>query len=199
MQLLQSGPSPYVRKVHITVQAKGLGDQVEVIARDDSRVEELRKNNPLGKIPVLLTDDGAIFDSHVICEYLDSLAPQPTLFPAANAGRWQALTMAAMADGMLDAALLLVYEGRYRPEEHRVQSWVDMQQGKIDAALAQLESAPPAWDAHPHYGHITVACALGYLDFRHGGRWRDNAPRMVEWLDNFAAAVPAYGATMPAD
>lgn len=198
MKLLAAGASPYVRKATMTVSLKGLEERVELVARDDPQASDLRARNPLGKIPVLFTDDGtAILDSHVICEYLDSLAPEPVLFPREGDARWRTLTLAAIADGVLDAALLLVYEGRYRDEAMRVQSWVDMQQAKIDAALGLLEAAPPAWDVHPDYGHLTVAAALGYLDFRHGGRWRTGHPRLVEWLAAFDAAVPAFGETTP--
>jgi glutathione S-transferase len=198
MKLLSSGPSPYVRKVRITLAVKGCTDQVELIAPDAKNIDELRAGNPVGKIPVLLLDDGtAIFDSQVICEYLDATYAGPTLFPGVEDGRWETLTLGAMADGILDAALLLVYEGRYRPAEHRVESWVDMQSGKIDGALTHLESAPPRWATHPHYGHITLACALGYLDFRHEGRWRAACPNLVAWLDEFSSAVPGFVDTRP--
>lgn len=198
MKLLAAGASPYVRKVRLTAKLKGLDSQIELIAPDHASIDALRAQNPLGKIPILLTEkDGAIYDSHVICEYLDAQVALPVLFPGDGQARWQMLTRAAMADGMLDAALLLVYEGRYRSEEMRVQSWVDMQQAKIDAALSQLEAAPPEWTANPDYSHITIASALGYLDFRHGGKWRANHPNMVGWLDKFAAAVPAFAETAP--
>jgi len=200
MKLLAAGPSPYVRKARITAMVKGLDAKLEVVARDDPQLDALRARNPLGKIPVLLREGGeAIFDSHVICEYLDSLAPEPVLFPASGDARWRTLTLAALADGILDAALLLVYEGRYREQGMRVQGWIDMQQAKIDAALDVLESAPPLWSGHPDYGHITVAAALGYLDFRRDGAWRAGHPAMVEWLQAFAGAVPAYEQTRPSD
>ncbi|MBT6697048.1 MAG: hypothetical protein HOB12_15445, partial [Gemmatimonadales bacterium] len=142
-------------------------------------IAQLRARNPLGKVPILFTDDDAtLFDSQVICEYLDSLVPAPRLFPADGPARWQALTLGALADGILESALLLVYEGRYRPEDKHVQSWMDMQQDKIDTALRTLEASPPHWDDAPHYGHATLACALGYLDFRHGGHWRAAYPEL---------------------
>ena len=105
--------------------------------------------------------------------------------------------MAAMADGMLDAALLLVYEGRYRPESMRVDAWVEMQQKKIDTALA-LESSPPAWSTNPDYGHLTIAAALGYLIFA----MADGGVKDIQtWSHGLtlADAVPAFGMTMPAD
>lgn len=198
MKLLAGGPSPFLRKVSLTAAMKGLGDSVEVVSPSHPDIASLRQRNPLKKIPVLLCDDGtALFDSQVICEYLDSLASSPVLFPRDGHARWNTLTMGALGDGILEAALLMVYEGRYRSEEMRVQSWVDMQQQKIDTALGHLEASPPQWGDNPDYGHLTVACGLGYLDFRQEGQWRAAHPKMVAWLDQFAAAVPGYGATMP--
>ncbi|MGI9424482.1 MAG: glutathione S-transferase family protein [Hyphomicrobiaceae bacterium] len=198
MKLLAASPSPYVRKVRMTAKLKGLDAQVEVIGDDHPEIKALRASNPLGKIPVLLADDGnIIYDSHVICEYLDSQVASPVLFPGDGAARWQTLTRAALGDGILDSALLIVYEARYRPENMRVGSWVEMQQAKIDSAVAALEAEPPNWGAHPDYGHVTIAAALGYLDFRHAGAWRTSAPAMVDWLSRFAAAAPAYNETAP--
>lgn len=198
MKLLTAGPSPYVRKVRMTAKLKGLDGQISLIAPDAADIDALRGRNPLGKVPILLLDDGgAIYDSHVICEYLDAQVASPVLFPGDGEARWRTLTLAAMGDGMLDAALLLVYEKRYRPEDKWVQSWVDMQHAKIDTALAVLEAAPPEWQLNPDYGHVTIAAALGYLDFRHEGKWRANNPKMVDWLDRFAAAVPAFEETTP--
>ncbi|MGI9520285.1 MAG: glutathione S-transferase family protein [Hyphomicrobiaceae bacterium] len=198
MKLLSAGPSPYVRKVRITAALKGLAAHMSVLSADSPELGELRARNPLSKIPILVLDSGeVIFDSHVICEYLDAQVAAPVLFPAEGAARWEMLTRAAIADGMLDAALLLVYEKRYRPEEKWVQSWMDMQQAKIDKAVGHLEANPPVWDRNPDYSHITIAAALGYLDFRHGGAWREENPKMVEWLENFAGAVPAYQETAP--
>lgn len=200
MKLLFSPASPYARKVTITAAVKGVADQIETVPTDTFPLvnEDLRRENPLSKIPVLITDDGMrIFDSHVICEYLDSLAPEPRLFPASGPERFRTLTLGALADGILDAALLLVYEKRYRPEDKWVESWMQRQQAKIDTSLDWLEKAPPMWSDHPDYGHITLACALGYLDFRHGGQWRTGHPGLVAWLDKFAAAVPAFDETRP--
>ncbi len=200
MKLLSSPASPYVRKVTIVADVKGVADRIALQPTDTSMPlnEELRRENPLSKIPVLILDDGTqIFDSHVICEYLDTLTPEPRLFPASGPERFRTLTLGALADGMLDAALLLVYEKRFRPEDKWVESWMQRQQFKIDTALQSLEKAPPAWGAHPDYGHITLACALGYLDFRHGGQWRAGHPGLVAWLDRFDAAVPAFSASRP--
>ncbi|MGE8943757.1 glutathione S-transferase family protein [Leptospira interrogans] len=200
MKLLSSPASPYGRKVKITALMKGVTDQISVEKIDTGLLknEALYRENPLAKIPVLILEDGLrIYDSHVICEYLDILKPEPHLFPAGGRERIDTLVRGALGDGILDAALLLVYEGRYRPAEMRVQSWVDRLQLKIDQSLGELEKAPPQWNGTPDYGHITIACALGYLDFRHQGVWRADHPKLVAWLDKFAAAVPAFAATTP--
>lgn len=201
MKLLSSPLSPYGRKVRMTAKLKGVMDRIDVQIADSNIANNpvLKKENPLAKIPVLILDDGTqLFDSHVICEYLNSLTPSPTLFPAAGAERFNTLTLGALGDGMLDAALLLVYETRFRPEDKWVHSWMDRQQAKIDGALDKLVTNPPDWGAHPDYGHITIACALGFLDFRHGGEWRVRHPGLVAWLDTFAAATPAFAETKPA-
>jgi glutathione S-transferase len=200
MKLLSSPASPYVRKVMITVGMKGLTGKISAQISDTNKGDPvLNAQNPLGKIPCLVIESGeALFDSHVICEYLDSLAPSPVLFPKSGPERWRTLTLGALGDGILDAALLLVYERRFRPEGMAVQAWVDRQQGKIDRAIDHLEAAPPQWTSAPDYGHLTIAAALGYLDFRHEGKWRARHPKMVAWLEGFAKAVPAFEATRPA-
>ena len=200
MKMLSHPFSPYVRKARIAMAMKGVADRIELVTVDTNAVEnlDLSRANPLGKIPALIIDGStAIFDSHVICEYLDSLAPSPVLFPASGIERIRTLTLGSLADGMLDAALLLVYEKRFRPEAIWHAPWTERQQGKIDRSLDFLEKAPPAWTASPDYGHLTLACALGYLDFRHDGKWRAGHSNLVAWLDTFAAAVPAFEATRP--
>ena len=199
-RLLYSPLSPYVRKVLIAMSMKGTKDRIELVAADTNPGDnaEINSANPLGKIPCLVLDDGtAIFDSHVICEYVDSLAPSPVLFPKSGPERWKALVLGSLADGILDAALLLVYEKRFRPEDKWHAPWQQRQQAKIDRALDQLEKSPPAWGASPDYGHLTLASALGYLDFRHEGKWRASRPKLVAWLDRLAGAVPAFEETRP--
>jgi glutathione S-transferase len=199
MKLMSSPLSPYGRKVKIAARMKDVDGKIELLPTDTNKGDDaLNKLNPLGKIPCLITEDGtAVFDSHVICEYLDTLSASPVLFPKSGADRFRTLTLGSLADGILDAALLLVYEGRFRPENMKVQGWVDRQQAKVDRSLALLEQAPPQWQGSPDYGHLTLAVALGYLDFRHGGKWRAGHPKLVAWLDKFAAAVPAFEATRP--
>jgi glutathione S-transferase len=198
MKLFANPLSPYVRKVRIVLAMKGQADRVEAVQIDTNPTDipDLNRANPLAKIPALVADGQVLFDSHVICEYVDSLAPTPVLFPAGPA-RFKTLTLGALADGILDAALLLVYEKRFRPEEKWHAPWQQRQQAKIDRALDHLEAGPPGWTAGPDYGHVTLACALGYLDFRHEGKWRTGHPNLVAWLDRFAKAVPAFEATRP--
>jgi glutathione S-transferase len=200
MTLLSHPFSPYGRKVKIAIALKGLKDRIDVVQVDTNPLDnpDITRVNPLGKIPALVIDgDTAIFDSHVICEYLDSLAPQPVLFPKGGVERMRTLTLGSLADGILDAALLLVYEKRFRPEDSWHAPWQERQQLKVDRATDFLERSPPAWTASPDYGHLTLACALGYLDFRHDGKWRAGHPGLVAWLDEFARAVPAFDETAP--
>lgn len=200
MRLLTAGASPYARKVRMTAIIKGLHDHITPVQTNTLPVEnpDLQQKNPLSKIPALMLDDGtAIYDSKVICEYLDSQVATNVLFPGEGPRRWQTLTLGALGDGILDAALLLVYEKRFRPEEKWHEDWMTRQQLKIDGALDHLEAAPPEWTLNPDYGNLTIACALGYLDFRHEGKWREGRPKMVAWLEKFAAEVPAFAATTP--
>jgi len=200
MKLLSNPLSPYVRKVLVAMAMKGVTDKIQMVATDTNPGDNVQLNtaNPLGKIPCLMLDDGtALFDSHVICEYIDSLAPAPVLFPKSGPQRFKTLTIGGLGDGILDAALLLGYEKRFRPEDKWHAPWQQRQQAKIDRSVDLLEKSPPAWSGSPDYGHLTVACALGYLDFRHEGKWRAGHPKMVAWLDQFAKAVPAFEATRP--
>jgi glutathione S-transferase len=156
----------------------------------------VRRQNPLGKIPVLILDDGtALYDSPVILEYLDQVAGGGRILPAQGPSRFAALRLQALCDGILDACILQVYEARWRDKEKHEQKWLDYQADKVNRALAALESAPPALGNPPDVGQITLACALGYLDLRFGGRWRAAHARLAAWLDGFAAQVPAFAAT----
>ena len=199
MKLMSSPASPFGRKVKMTIVIKNLTEKVEIMPVDATKGDAgLNAANPLGRIPALLLDSGdSIHDSHVICEYLDTVGSGPLLVPRAGPERWRTLTLGSLADGLIEQALLQVYEGRYRPENMRVDAWVARLQSKIDRTLDHLESAAPAWQEHPDYGHLTLAAALGYMDFRHAGKWRVGHPKMVAWLDRFAGAVPAFQASAP--
>jgi glutathione S-transferase len=191
--------SPFGRKVRIAIIVLGLGDKVKAeAAANQDPADPIRQQNPLGKVPVMLLENGeALFDSPVILEYLDWLAGGGKIVPKDGKARFDALRLEALADGILDASILQVYEGRYRPPEKHEQKWLDLQAGKVERGLAALEAAPPGLDSPPNVGQITLACALGYRDFRFQGSWRKDHPRLVAWLDQFAAAVPAFAATMP--
>lgn len=189
--------SPFVRKCRIAAAHLGLADRVAFVDAHDDADDRLRKNNPLAKIPVALLEDGtALFDSVVILEYFDHLAGGGRIIPREISARMRTLTLEALADGLMDSTILLGYEARYREPHQYSQRWLDHQQGKIDAALAFLEAAPPQGEIDA--GHITLACALGFLDLRHGGKWRANCPKLVRWLDAFAAQVPSFEATRAA-
>lgn len=163
----------------------------------------LAKQNPLGKIPVLVLDTGqALHDSRVIIDYLDNLAGGDQIIPA-GPGRYEALCLQSLAIGVMEAAVLQVYERRYRPAERQHQPWVDAQAARVTAALAAIEAAPPAHPGASHFGlpdvgQIALACALGYLDFRFEGAWRASCPRLSAWLEAFSAKVPAFESSRPA-
>jgi glutathione S-transferase len=196
--ILRSSPtSPFVRKVRIAIGLLGLDGKIEVRETDlNDPGDSIRRQNPLGKIPALVLDDGeTLYDSRVILEYLDQLAGGGRIIPREGKARFAALRLQALCDGVLDAGVLLVYESRYRPAEMRVASWVERQQDKIARALAALEASPPALDTVPNVGQIALACALGYLDLRAGGEWRKGHPKLVAWHDRFAAQVPSFAAT----
>jgi glutathione S-transferase len=196
--LLRSAPaSPFGRKVKIAAAVLGLGHAFEIVTANTLDADDpVRTDNPLGKIPTLLLVDGTvIYDSRVIVEYLD-LHAGGGLIPADPAARIGALCQQALGDGLAEAALLMVYEGRFRAAERREPTWVAHQQGKVDRALAHLEAAPPAEPTNrPDIGQIAIACALGYLDLRFEGRWRETHPTLVAWLDRFEAHVPTFAET----
>ncbi|MFM1815485.1 MAG: hypothetical protein RLZ98_2180 [Pseudomonadota bacterium] len=199
MKLLGSLGSPFVRKALICAHIKGAADKIQfVVTNSGPEADALRARNPLGKIPILFLDDGTtVYDSHVICEYIDTLSDTPKLFPAAGPGRLKTLTLAALADGLAEASILVAYESRFRPKEMWVQSWVDRQQAKVDAALAHLEQNVPTFSGAPDYGHVALATSIGFVDLRQGADWRAKYPKVAAWQDDFAARVPSYAATMP--
>jgi glutathione S-transferase len=200
MILRSASASPFVRKVRIAIALLGFDDRIELRETDlNDPADTIRAQNPLGKIPALLLDDGStLYDSRVILEYLDHLAGGGRVIPRQPAARFAALRLQALCDGVLDASVLIVYENRYRKEEQRVQGWIDRQAGKVKRALDALEAPPPALTPMPDVGQIALACVLGYRDFRFGGGWRKEYPRLLAWHDAFAAQVPAFAATAPA-
>ena len=200
MQLCHSPKSPFVRKVMVTLHETGQLDAVELVATDAAPVNagaSPAPGNPLGKVPTLIRPGApALFDSRVICRYLDHRAGA-RLYPEARI--WDVLTLEALADGILDAAVLIVYESRFRPEDRRSADWVTGQWAKVSRALDTLEAQ---WMSHLYgplcMGQIAVGCALGYLDFRHEDRaWRTGRDALAAWEKGFAAR-PSMLATRPA-
>jgi glutathione S-transferase len=200
MMILRSSPaSPFGRKIRIAIALLGLDKDVKVEPADTSDVSDsVRLQNPLGKIPVLLVEDGnAYYDSRVILEYLDHRAGGNKIVPRDATARLGALRLQALCDGLLDASILTIYETRWRKSESHEPKWLEHQAGKVSRALGTLEASPPPVNGMPDIGHITLACALGYRDFRFNGSWRAGHPKLVAWLDDFAARVPAFAATKP--
>jgi glutathione S-transferase len=197
MILRSSPPSPFGRKVKLASGILGLDPQITIEKADPTDPDDpLRRQNPIGKIPALIIEDGTVlYDSPVILEYLDHRAGGDKIVPREPKARFAALTLQALCDGILDACILLVYEGRWRPAEKHEPKWVDHQNGKVERAFAVLEANPPALAAVPDVGQITLACALGYQDLRFGGKWRERYPRLLQWHDAFEARVPAFGRT----
>lgn len=198
MQLRSSPPSPFGRKVKIG--AVLCGAHLDIVPADTNDPNDsVRTQNPLGKIPVLLREGAVpLYDSRVILEFLDAEAGGGRILPTSGEPRFAVLATQALADGVMDAALLQVYEARYRPEEIRSAKWLDMQAGKVARGLKAFEAAPPKTSgvsAPADLGEIALACALGYLDLRFSGVWREDHPALVEWLDGFAARVPSFEAT----
>jgi len=199
MILRSTSASPFVRKVRIAIAVLGLADKIEVQETDlNDPADTIRAQNPLGKIPALVLDDGGtLYDSRVILDYLDHLAGGGKIIPREPTARFEALRLQALCDGVLDASVLIVYEHRYRKEEQRLQGWIDRQAGKVKRALDAIEAAPPTLTQMPDVGQIALACVLVYRDFRFGDGWRKDYPRLLAWHDTFAAQVPAFAATKP--
>jgi glutathione S-transferase len=187
MKLLWSSRSPFARKVMIAAHELGIADRIEVervvvdAADPNHRVMQF---NPLGRIPTLILDDGAVLhDSAVIIEYLDNRFGG-SLVPAAGEARWSALKLQALADGIMEADLRLLEERRYLSEGHRDALAAGMR-GKIAAALDELETSPPSGLT---IGEVALGSALAHLDFRFPDEpWRSGHPRLAAWFETFAA------------
>jgi len=200
MKLYHSTTSPYVRKVMVVAQITGQIEEIDLIAGSGTPMDPnvaTCSANPLGKVPCLVTDDGlAIYDSRVITRYLDA-RKAGGLYPEGDA-LWPVLTREALADGVLDAAILTVYESRLRPEELRFSPWLQAQRSKILRALGTLEGEAGRFPADRFdASHIGVASALGYLDFRFPDLgWREGRPALAQWYEA-AARRPEMIETRP--
>jgi glutathione S-transferase len=199
MILRSSPPSPFGRKIKIALSVLNMSDKVTVQITDAmSETDTIRQQNPLGKIPCLILEEGqAVFDSRVILEYIDLAAGGGKIIPLEAKQRIEALTLQALADGIMDAGIVQRYETVFRTPEMYNEKWLAYQREKVSRSLAFLEKAPPTWQGVPHVGIITLACALGYQDFRFKGEWRLTHPKLVAWLDDFAARVPSFETTKP--
>jgi len=201
MKLHISSASPFARKVRLVAHEAGLAARIEEVPTAVSPVKpnaDLAKANPLMKLPTLVTDDGmALFDSPVICEYLDSLNAGRKLFPAAGPARWAALRQQAVADGILDAAIGVRYQTALAPKELQWTQWQDGQRAKWKQALDFLEADATALEGDPTIGSLTVAATLAWLDFRFGADdWRIGRPMLAAWFAGFSQR-PSMQATLP--
>lgn len=200
MKLHWSPKSPYVRKVMIAAHELDLLPQLELVRSVAAMLkpnERLMQDNPLSKIPTLVLDNGfTLFDSVVICEYLNDMA-EGLLFPKEGQDKWQALRWHALGDGMLDAAILWRNE---REKDAALPALLDAFELKMRAALKQLDDEAQALAETPFsIGHITVGCALGYLDYRFEPlAWRGIAPRLAQWFEELSAR-PSFKSTEPID
>lgn len=197
MLLRHSPTSPFVRKVRVA--AALLGVPLELQPADTmAPTDSLRTQNPLGKVPALVTEDGTVlFDSPVILAYLDHLAGGGRILPTEPAARFAALRKEALADGMMDAGILQLYESRFRPAERHEPKWLDHQDQKRTRALAAFEADAAPFRLPISVGDIALACALAWFDFRFEGKWRKDHPRLVEWQAAFISACPTFEDSKP--
>lgn len=203
MTLLYQTHSPFARKALVFAHEVGLADRLNVVHHETSptvRNDVVFAENPLGKVPVLLRQGLApIFDSDVICAYLDTLHDRPPLFPAASERRWQALQVQAVAQGIAEAGIAVRWETVRRPETFRYSALADGYKAKLIASYDWLEVALGI-EADLHVGHIGLATALAWLEFRDLPSFRSGRPRLTEWFDAFdqrpsMLATPLSGET----
>lgn len=189
MKLITAGPSPFVHKVQVLLHETGQADDVQIVDVVATPLEanaEVVAANPAGKIPVLVREDGpALYDSRVITRFFDDRAGAG-LYPASHL--WETLTLEATAEAIMDAALLMVYEHRLRPADKVFDEWVEAQWAKVERSVEVVNAR---WMSHLtgrlDMSHIAMACALAYLDFRHGDRnWRKDNDALAAWHARFA-------------
>lgn len=191
MKLWYSPASPFVRKVLILAHETGIIDQLELVDAASTAINpnpDLAKDNPLGKIPTLVLDEGiSIFDSSVICEYLDGLHEGEKMIPESGLDRVNALVTQSLGDGIMEAAVAIRYEQFLRPEEKQWDKWMDGQFLKISQSLDVLENWRGAKIPDIHIGSMAVVSGLSYLDFRHEGfDWRSGRPVLTQMLETFS-------------
>lgn len=197
MKLRHSHTSPYVRKAMMVAREAGVADRVEAVPTDPwSPASTLPDDNPLGKVPALVADDGStLFDSRVICAYLD--AEGGGRLTPSGPGRWLSMKLEALADGICDAAVARRLEATMRPADKRWDVWDARQKGAVDRALDMLERMADDLAGPPTIGRLAVAAALGYLDFRFASEpWREGRPRLAAWFQE-ARRRPSFVETAP--
>lgn len=200
MKLFYSPSSPFVRKVRVMAIESGIDGQIELIEAPTMPTKTdagVAASNPLGKIPCLVTNDGkALYDSRVICEFLDSQVGNGDMFPQGGE-RWDALRRQALGDGIMDAGVLARYETFLRPEDKRWDDWLQGQMAKVMRSLDLLAAEAGSLSGRIDIGSIAIGCALGYLDFRYGNLgWRNGRKELAAWFDEFNAR-PSMQQTMP--
>lgn len=198
MKLRYSTTSPFARKCLVVAFEAGLDKRVETVVTNAWAADtDLPKDNPLCKVPALTTDGGEVlYDSPVICEYLDSLHDGRKLVPAGGGERWRQLRLQALGDGILDAAVQVRIETAMRPEETRWPKWIERQTAAVTRGCDALEQECAGWGDEFLIGQITAACALGYMDLRKTADWRAGRPKLAAWYDKVSAR-PSMAATAP--
>ncbi len=189
MKLFYAATSPFVRKCLVSAHELGLRERLDLLpaaAHPVNRDRAVVARNPLGKIPTLITEEGEVlYDSRVICEYLNALG-DGRLMPRQGPARWVVLVDQALADGIMDAAVLTRYETALRPENLRWEDWVAGQLDKVACGLAEIERRAGHLAERVDAGTIALGCALGYLDFRFATLvWRDKCPKTAVWFEQF--------------
>lgn len=188
-KILYSSASPYSAKARMAATYAGVSFE-SVAVNPNDKPELLIENNPLGKIPVLVTDEGdAVFDSRAITQYLNR-ASRNALFPRNAQKRLEAERLEALGDGLCDCLLAHVYERRFRPEENVEQSWLDAQWEKSERVLDQWQANPPKLPKKINAGHLAVRAALGYLVLRFPGKWERGRPKLTRWIKRFDEKFP---------
>lgn len=199
MKLFYSAASPYARKCRVVAIEKDLDDRIEtILAAPMENPPGLRAANPLGKVPALLLEVGtSLFDSPVICEYLDALGDGPALLPPNGPDRWRVRKLEAVGDGIMDAAVAIAMERNTRGDGEKSEKWIERWYDAINAALNLVESDAGNLASEPDLGNISLACALSYLDLRHEAlAWRESHPALADWHKAFSAR-PSMVSTVP--
>lgn len=199
LKLRTSPTSPFGRKVKVASLLTGHAGKMELVSTDTLNPNDpLRTDNPLGKVPCLVLEDGStLYDSRVILEYLDHDAGGGKILPSAWPERLAALKLQALADGIMDAAILQIYESRFRPAERHEPAWIAHQGGKVERGLAVLEANPPVATKAPTIGVITVACMLDWMELRFATLSSGKYPKLKAFLEAFGREVPDFSRSAP--